>query len=90
MFDAQHEIVCAVTTVSDLGQLKSPEDRVALFREASLINQSTGGRAFSADSPESRAGNNGRAPQFPAARSMAFTALRPLGTTRGVPDTGPQ
>jgi hypothetical protein len=28
-----------------------PEDRVALFREASLINQSTGGRAFGADSP---------------------------------------
>lgn len=51
VFDAQHEIVCAVTTVSDLGQLKSPQDRVALFREASLINQSTGGRAFSADSP---------------------------------------
>ncbi|MCA8093788.1 IclR family transcriptional regulator [Burkholderia anthina] len=46
VFDAQHEIVCAVTTVTDLGQLKSPEDRDALFREASLINQDTGGKAF--------------------------------------------
>lgn len=46
VFDAQQEIVCAVTTVSDLGQLKSPDDRHALLREARLINQATGGRAF--------------------------------------------
>ncbi|EFI62594.1 transcriptional regulator, IclR family protein [Comamonas thiooxydans] len=51
VFDAQHEIACAVTTVSDLGQLKSPDDRHALLREASLINQATGGRAFGSDSP---------------------------------------
>lgn len=43
VFDAQREIVCVMTTVTDLGQLKSPEDRDALFREASLVNQSTGG-----------------------------------------------
>ena len=51
VFDAQHEIACAVTTVSDLGQLKSPDDRHALLREASLINQATGGRVFGSDSP---------------------------------------
>ena len=43
VFDAQGEIVCVVTTVTDLGQLKTPEDRDALFRAASRVNQSTGG-----------------------------------------------
>ena len=43
IFDAQQQIVCVVTTVTDLGQLRSPEDRRALFGEACLINQATGG-----------------------------------------------
>lgn len=43
VFDAQGEIVCVVTTVTDLGQLKAPEDRDALARAASVVNQSTGG-----------------------------------------------
>ncbi|MGV8704481.1 hypothetical protein ACV34U_30335, partial [Pseudomonas aeruginosa] len=40
---AQQEIVCAMTTVTDLGQLQSAEDRDALFHEALQVNQSTGG-----------------------------------------------
>lgn len=43
VFDAQQQLVCVVTTVTDLGQLHSPEDRKALFREACLINKATGG-----------------------------------------------
>lgn len=43
VFDAQGEIVCAMTTVTDLGKLKTPQDREALYRAASLVNQSTGG-----------------------------------------------
>ena len=43
VFDAQQEIVCAMTTVTDLGQLQSAEDRDALFHEALQVNQSTGG-----------------------------------------------
>ncbi|MNJ20460.1 Glycerol operon regulatory protein [compost metagenome] len=46
VFDAQQEIVCVMTTVTDLGQLKSAEDRDALHREAGLVNQATGGRIF--------------------------------------------
>lgn len=45
IFDAQQQIACVVTTVTDLGQLHSPDDRKALFREACLINQATGGAA---------------------------------------------
>ncbi|OLF53442.1 IclR family transcriptional regulator [Pseudomonas chlororaphis] len=48
VFDAQQEIVCAMTTVTDLGQLQSPEDRDALFRAADLVNQATGGRIIDA------------------------------------------
>lgn len=44
VFDAQQEIVCVMTTVTDLGQLQAPEDRQALFHEAVLVNQATGGR----------------------------------------------
>lgn len=44
IFDAQGEIACVVTTVADLGQLKSPEERKALFHEARLVNQATGGQ----------------------------------------------
>ena len=43
VFDAQGELVCVMTTVADLGQLKSPEDRRALFHAANRVNQSTGG-----------------------------------------------
>lgn len=43
VFNAQQEIVCAVTTVTDLGQLQTAEDREALFREACRINGETGG-----------------------------------------------
>ncbi len=44
VFDAQREIVCVMTTVADLGQLRSEDERRALFHEASLVNQATGGR----------------------------------------------
>ena len=43
VFDAQGELVCVMTTVTDLGQLKTPEDRQALFHAAHRVNQSTGG-----------------------------------------------
>jgi DNA-binding IclR family transcriptional regulator len=43
VLDAQQEIVCAVTTVADLGRLQKPEDRHALFSEGCLINGATGG-----------------------------------------------
>ena len=46
VFDAQGEIACCMTTVTDLGRLNSPEDRDALFREAVLVNQSTGGQPW--------------------------------------------
>ncbi len=46
VFDAQGEIVCCMTTVTDLGRLNSPEDRDALFREAKRVNQSTGGQVW--------------------------------------------
>ncbi len=46
IFDAQEEIVCVATTVTDLGQLRAPEDREALLREACRINEATGGVAF--------------------------------------------
>ena len=46
VFDAQGEIVCCMTTVTDLGRLNSPEDRDALFREAKRVNQATGGQAW--------------------------------------------
>jgi DNA-binding IclR family transcriptional regulator len=52
IFDAQHEIVCAVTTVTDLGQLRAPEDREALLRESCRINAATGGSAFAQNPPE--------------------------------------
>ncbi|MHC6227462.1 IclR family transcriptional regulator [Pseudomonas sp. X10] len=54
VFDAQQEIVCAMTTVSDLGQLRSPQDRDALFHESVLVNQATGGSAPGADSDPPR------------------------------------
>lgn len=46
IFDAQGEIVCVMTTVTDLGKLKAPEDREAMFHAASRVNQATGGQAM--------------------------------------------
>lgn len=46
VFDAQQEIVCVMTTVTDLGQLQSPEDRLALYDEAAQANLATGGRGL--------------------------------------------
>ncbi|MGC0054938.1 IclR family transcriptional regulator [Brucella pituitosa] len=43
VLDAQGEIVCVMTTVADLGQLRTDEERRALFHEACIVNQSTGG-----------------------------------------------
>ncbi|KAF1071786.1 MAG: Glycerol operon regulatory protein [Pseudomonas citronellolis] len=51
VFDAQQEIVCVMTTVTDLGQLRTAEDRVALFHEAERVNQATGGRMLGAPGP---------------------------------------
>lgn len=45
VFDAQGELVCVLTTVTDLGRLKSPEDRWALQEAARKINRATGGEA---------------------------------------------
>lgn len=43
VFDAQGEIVCVMTTVTDLGQLQGEAERKALFHEASLVNKATSG-----------------------------------------------
>ena len=45
ILDAQEELVCAVTTVTDLGQLKSPDDRLVLQEVARVINRATGGQS---------------------------------------------
>ncbi len=45
VFDAQQEIACVVTTVTDLGQLRAPDEREALRSQGCLINQATGGIA---------------------------------------------
>lgn len=44
ILDAQGELVCVVTTVTALGQLNAPEDRLALQDVARLVNRATGGR----------------------------------------------
>ncbi|MEY8827151.1 IclR family transcriptional regulator [Sedimentitalea sp. XS_ASV28] len=46
IFDAQLEIACVVTTVTDLGQLHEPEDRDLLLSRARLINTKTSGQAI--------------------------------------------
>lgn len=43
VLDAQGEIVCVMTTVADLGQLRTDEERRALFHEACMVNELTGG-----------------------------------------------
>lgn len=44
ILDAQGELSCVITTVTDLGQLNSPEDRLVLQDVARLINRATGGQ----------------------------------------------
>ncbi|MFC3058636.1 IclR family transcriptional regulator [Paenirhodobacter populi] len=44
ILDAQGELTCVVTTVTDLGKLNRPEDRLALQDVARLINRATGGQ----------------------------------------------
>ncbi|WP_151719465.1 IclR family transcriptional regulator [Gemmobacter serpentinus] len=44
ILDAQGELSCVVTTVTDLGKLNAPEDRLALQDVARLINRATGGQ----------------------------------------------
>ena len=43
VLDAQGELSCVVTTVTDIGQLRSPEDRYALQEVAQVLNRATGG-----------------------------------------------
>ena len=45
ILDAQGELACVVTTVTDLGQLRTPEDRLALQEVARVINRATGGQS---------------------------------------------
>lgn len=42
VFDAQGEIVCVITAITDLNRLQHPDDRLALRRAAALINEATG------------------------------------------------
>jgi len=54
VFDAQQEIACVMTTVTNLGRLHKPEDRKALFESAKRAARETGGTACFADlEPES-------------------------------------
>ncbi|MBN9672256.1 IclR family transcriptional regulator [Roseibium aggregatum] len=54
VFDAQQEIACVMTTVTNLGRLRKPEDRKALFESAKRVAFETGGTAgFSDLAPES-------------------------------------
>lgn len=43
VFDAQGEIVCVMTTITDLGRIFRPEDRTALFEKAAAVNRATSG-----------------------------------------------
>ncbi len=45
VLDAQGELSCVVTTVTDLGKLNAPGDRLALQDVARLINRATGGQS---------------------------------------------
>ena len=42
VFDAQNELICVVTAITDLDRLKLGDDRWALQREAQRINEATG------------------------------------------------
>ncbi|WP_121066343.1 IclR family transcriptional regulator [Chachezhania antarctica] len=46
ILDAQGELSCVVTTVTDLGRLRSPDDRHALQEVARVINRATGGLSY--------------------------------------------
>lgn len=43
VFDAQGELSCVMTTITDLGRLTRPEGRTALLREAGAVNAASGG-----------------------------------------------
>jgi DNA-binding IclR family transcriptional regulator len=43
VFDGQGEIACVITTVTDLGQLRAPSDRLALQEVGKVVNRATGG-----------------------------------------------
>ena len=43
VFDAQGEIACVMTTITDLGRLQDPSDRTLLFEESLRVNHTTGG-----------------------------------------------
>lgn len=43
VFDAQQELACVMTTVTNLGLMKEPEDRWALFECAKQAARETGG-----------------------------------------------
>lgn len=45
ILDMQGELICVVTTVTDLGKLYRAEDRLALQDVARLINRATGGQS---------------------------------------------
>ena len=45
VLDAQGELSCVVTTVTDVGKLKTAEDRLALQEVARVINRATGGQS---------------------------------------------
>lgn len=45
VFDAQGEIVCVMTTVADLGQFKSDQERMLLLDKAKQVNHATSGVA---------------------------------------------
>lgn len=55
VFDAQQEIVCAMTTVSDLGQMRAEDDRYALFHACGQVNVATGGSSAAGALPASPA-----------------------------------
>ncbi|MBB4315650.1 IclR family transcriptional regulator [Roseospira marina] len=45
VFDAQQELACVITTVTNLGQAGTPDDRSALFETAKAVARETGGAA---------------------------------------------
>lgn len=49
ILDAQGELACVVTSVTDLGQIDTPEQREALRAAAREINGATGGASFLAE-----------------------------------------
>lgn len=63
VFDAQQEIACVMTTVTNLGQARSPEEGRNLFDAALVVARETGGgTAFEALSDRTRADSMRAAP----------------------------